>query len=84
MSEHSELRQGRVEGILEQVAARLESMEATHRQELSNLRQDMRQDMATIHHRLETIEINHRRDFRLLGVMSAQIVLALKRWQFAG
>lgn len=49
---------GRTEGSLEQIAARLESMDATHRQDMANLRQDM----ATIHRRLEVLEATHRQD----------------------
>ena len=64
MSEQAELRQGRVEGILEQVVARLDSMEMAHRQDIAALRQDMRQDITDINRRLVGI---------LFGVASAQI-----------
>ena len=53
---------GRTERSLEQIAARLESRDATHRQDMANLRQDM----ATIHRRLDTLEATHRQDMASL------------------
>ena len=43
MTEHPQLEreQGRVEGILEQVIARLDRLEDAHRQEMTALRQEM-------------------------------------------
>ena len=41
MSEQVEHRQGRMEGILEQVVARLDSLEAAQRQEIVALRQEI-------------------------------------------
>lgn len=67
---------GRTEGSLEQIAARLESMDATHRQDMATLhrrfetleathREDManlRQDMATLHQHFEALDATHRQD----------------------
>ena len=52
--------QGRIEGILEQVVARLNSMESNHRQDMATMEANHRQDMATM-------EANHRQDMAALN-----------------
>ncbi len=71
---------GRLEGIAEQLTeqnrqtnAHLDRIE----QGIAQVRQDMRQDVAAVHRRLETIESNHRRDFRWLIGLQLTTLLAL-------